>query len=133
MIAQIASVWALGFAVWAIWTTAKAKRVSHSALRTSLFSDFYSKIAELEELRGTGIDTGISQNWRVQLLGHLEFLAGLINNGDVSFRMAGRNREMIMCYYDNLLSGQEKKAETFVELNKLYAKLKIHAAVIPVA
>lgn len=138
MSAQIATVLAMGFAGWAIWINARATKLQTAAIdlqrkatQLSLFSDFGKRIVDLEEKRNDYEEKGKIGEWCVLVLGHLEYLAYLVNKEYLALEMAEQYKGMIVDYYDNVwikqketLSGYIKEdPEALSELTRLYEKL----------
>ena len=78
--AQIATILAMVFAGWAILHSAAATKLQRNAIQTGLIADFYKRLSEIQEMREDYEEKGKIGVWCVQILGHLEYLAFMVNN-----------------------------------------------------
>ncbi|HUU29379.1 MAG TPA: hypothetical protein VM123_16370 [archaeon] len=135
MLAQIATVLAMGFAGWALFISARATKLQRDAIQTTLFSDFYKSASEILSQRPASDDhqdkNGIGA-WCVMFLAHLEYLASLVRRNHISFKLAETYRATILAWCDDVLFGQpealkehyQHDPEAFSDLKWLYAELK---------
>ena len=137
--AQIATVLAMAFAGWALLVGARAIKLQTKAIdlqrnatQLSLFSDFGKRIFDLEEKRNDFEKKDKIAEWCVLVLGHLEYLAYLVNKGHLALELAWQYKGMFIEYHDNVLIRQQDKLaaclkedpEAFSELKELYKKFK---------
>ena len=132
MYAQIAVVVAVFFSAWAICTGAKAIKLQRNAIQTGLFADFYKTALEIKLREDEFARANKVGEWCVLFLGHLEYLACLVNKEHISMDLAKSYRGIIIDWHDDVLVGQKEKLkeyykdhpQTFSELEILYQKLK---------
>lgn len=107
-------------------------RKEQKNVQVTLLADFIARATELLDKQKEYEKEGKLGFFCVLFLGHLEWLAYLVNNDYLSFEMADLYRGMVINWYEKVLIKQkdvlseylEEHPQSFSELESLYQKMK---------